>query len=81
MHQVPDDRVQELRLGDAWDTNPLVWRNFVWRVIRTHGLGGSSHYVILDCVKLELANWNLTLTEHTVTGSQDDLTAWQLTYG
>jgi hypothetical protein len=76
-----DDQIQDFPLGDTWESNPLVWRNFVWWVIRTRGLDSSSHYVILDCVKLELANWNLTFSERLVQGTQDDLTAWQLAYG
>jgi hypothetical protein len=76
-----DEHIQELALGeDDWNSHPLAWRNFVMWVICTHGLRGTSQYAILDCLKIELANWNLTLTDRIVKGTRTDLTAWMLTY-
>ena len=80
MHQVPDDSVQELRLGDAWDTNPLVWRNFVDHVIVCHELERMGHEQTLASVICELGKWSLILTENSVQGDPQYMWAWMIAY-
>lgn len=77
-----DSQIQEFPLGTGgWNSHPVIWRNFVTWVIHTHLAQGAPHHVVMECVTIELLNRNLTLTDRTVHGTWEDLTAWQLAYG
>jgi hypothetical protein len=80
MHQVSQELVQELELGDTWSSNPLVWRNFVNHVIVFHELERKGHEETLARVISELCKWNLVLTENSVQGDPQHMWAWMIAY-
>jgi hypothetical protein len=80
MHQVSQELVQELALGDTWSSNPLVWRNFVDHGIVFHELERKGHDQTLAAVISELGKWNLVLTENSVQGDPQDMWAWMIAY-
>lgn len=70
----------ELKLGKSWEQNPPEWRNFVWSTIRKHDISTKSNQVILDALDTELTMWGLRLEGNVLSGSESNLTAWQLSH-
>lgn len=71
----------ELPLGDTWDSNPTVWKNFVLWLIEHQGLHKQGHLRVIAEIERELESWNLTLTQKSLQGNVEDLTRWLLAFG
>lgn len=67
--------------GDKWEDKQACWSNFVMRVMDTNNLYHLSVTDIMIIVNNELLKAGLRLEGKTLTGSEEDLTAWMLTYG
>ena len=72
--------IHKLRLGSTWEFNPPVYLNFVKWIVKQRELKGANHSLMMQEIMSELHKWNLTIQDNSVQGTQEDLTAWMLTY-
>jgi hypothetical protein len=74
-----DDLVVFELSGGTWGGKPQVWKNFVMHVVNKYP--DLTVWGKTQRLKQELQdNWHLTLELGQISGTLDNITAWQLAY-